>query len=270
MNTSRCHATVSTSALAPILKIETSASALEVYKGGQLAYLTTVKNIGNSQTTADTVVTIQVPNELRLLGVRASNGTCRIDLHYFECTIPAGIQAGQTVYISTLTQAMEVTEADTTLQSDLYGGGDPDCTEAVETEKTSRLFGPKVFADDTVPAPPGDSETSTEGSETTSDAESDKDAVKTSPDATTPSVTQNGQTLTPAQPDVSTNKRCKSSSSVRIIDRPAWATDINDSGTGAPSAGLLSTIQALGTVSMLGVASYMVLKSRKDFSAQTV
>jgi hypothetical protein len=55
---------------------------------------------------------------------------------------------------------------------------------------------------------------------------------------------------------------------VRIIDRPTWATDIDDNGTGAPSAGILSTMQALGTVSMLGVASYMVLKSRRDFSAQ--
>jgi uncharacterized repeat protein (TIGR01451 family) len=271
MNTSRCHASVSTAALSPILKIETTASSLEVYKGGQLAYLTTVKNIGNAQTTADTVVTVQMPNELRLLGVRASSGTCRIDLHYFECTIPAGIQAGQSVYISTLTQAMEVTDADTVLQADMYGGGDPDCTEATEvkaTETTSLLGGGKVFAADTVPEAPGDTPSDTPA-DTTTDADKDKETpITTSPDATTPTVTQGGQTVTPAQPDVSTNKRCKSSAGVRILNRPAWASDISDGGAGAPSAGLLSTIQALGTISMLGVASYMVLKSRRDFATE--
>jgi uncharacterized repeat protein (TIGR01451 family) len=271
MNTSRCHATVSTAALSPILKVETSASSLEVYKGGQVAYLTTVRNIGNAQTTADTVVTIQMPNELRLLGVRASNGTCRVDLHYFECTIPAGIQAGQTVYISTLTQAMEVTDADTVLQADMYGGGDPGCTEITEVEATtSRLLGPKVFAAETLPDAPGDTTTDTPADgETETGTEADKDTTITiSPDATPPNVTQDGQTLTPAQPDVSTNKRCKSSAGIRILERPTWASDISDGGAGAPSAGLLSTIQALGTVSMLGVASYMVLKSRRDFATQ--
>jgi uncharacterized repeat protein (TIGR01451 family) len=273
INTSRCHATVSTQAMSPLLKIETSASALEVYKGGQIAYLTTVRNIGNSQTTADTVVTIQMPAALRLLGVRASKGTCRIDLHYFECTLPAGIQANEAVYISTLTQATEVSEADVTLNTSLYGGGDPGCAEQVDTEaeaeSSSRLFGATAFADDTVPVDVSDSEPSSETEATTTD-ESDETEIKTSPDATTPSVTTGGQTITPAQPDVSTNKRCQSAASVRILERPTWASDIDDNGTGAPNAGLLSTIQAIGTVSMLGVASYMVLKSRRDFAQATI
>jgi uncharacterized repeat protein (TIGR01451 family) len=260
LNTSRCHASVSTQALSPILKIETSASALEVYNGGQVAYLTTVKNIGNAQTTADSVITIKMPTELKLLGVRASSGTCRIDLRYFECVIPAGIQAGQTIYISTLAQVTTVTEADTVLQTELYGGGDPDCNEISEIEAVGRLFGPKVFAEETA--------VDLDDSKVT-ESETEK-PVTISPDATPPNVTQGGQTLTPAQPDVSTSKRCKSSSSVRILERPTWASDIDANGTGAPNAGLLSTIQALGTVSMLGVASYMVLKSRKDFAEAAV
>ena len=266
LNTSRCHATVSTSAMSPILQIETSASALEVYKGGQLAYLTTVRNIGNSQTTANSTVTVRMPNELRLLGVRASNGTCRVDLHYFECNIPAGIQPGQAVYISTLTQAREVTDADTILHADVHGGGDPGCVESAEdNSSTSSIFGSKVFANDATPTD-ADDEIATD----LSDGGSDDSTIPISPDATIPTVTPNGQTITPAEPSISTEKRCLSQAGVRIIDRPAWATDIDDNGTGIPDAGLLSTMQALGTISMLGVASYMVLKSRKDFTSQAI
>ena len=281
LNTSRCHASVSTMAQSPLLKIETSASALEVYKGGQVAYLTTVRNIGNAQTTADTTVTIQTPAELKLLGVRTSNGTCRIDLHYYECTIPAGLQPGEAIYISTLAQATTVTEADTTLSSSAYGGGDPDCTELAEDEETSRVFGNKVFAADTVSTGgDGDSATDitdpkTEGDasktdESTSDTSETDDSVKISPEATAPETTTNGQTVTPAEPDTSTKKRCKSQASIRIIDMPTWVADIDGSNTGAPSAGILSTMQVLGTISMLGVASYMVLKSRKDFVAKEI
>jgi uncharacterized repeat protein (TIGR01451 family) len=274
LNTSRCHASVSTSALSPLLKIETSSSALEVYNGGQVAYLTTVKNIGNAQTTAESVVTLQYPNELRLLGVRASQGTCRVDLHYFVCTLPAGIQAGETVYISTLAQATAVTDADTILYADVYGGGDPGCQEETEIEAVSRIFGAKAFADDTAPTDTSNNSTTTtttttEVVTTTNNDSSSSDEDVTSDAVTT--VTGGGQTLTPAEPDTSNNNRCYSQTGIRIINRPTWATDIDDNGTGTPSAGIMSTtIQALGTVSMLGIASYMVLKSRKDLAGGNI
>ena len=288
LNSTRCHSSVSTMAQSPIMKIETSASSLETYNGGQVAYLTTVRNIGNTATTEDTNVTIKMPNELRLLGVRASKGTCRIDLHQFECTIPAGVQPGETVYVSTLTQAVGAPEGDITLNSNLYGGGDPGCLDADETAETALttgIFRDKVFAADTNTTDINDSsktdETETNNTENNdsdkentenenkdSDTNSDGDKTDEDTEGATPPATTG--TAKPAQPNTSTNKRCFSNASVKIHAMPAWVTDIDDSATGAPSAGILSTMQALGTVSMLGVASYMILKSRKDFKGQEI
>ncbi|MDR1197005.1 MAG: DUF11 domain-containing protein [Candidatus Nomurabacteria bacterium] len=203
-NTARCRSIITKSAVAPMLKIDTYASSLETYAGAQLVYNIRVKNLGNAATSDETIVYDTIPAELKLIGLRASNGTCKPDLSSFECYLPAGIQPGQSEVISVLTS---VSNASDEIVNTAYmtGGGDPVCV--VEN----------------------------------------KDEV--------------------GNDEMPTKKRCVSSATVRALEFSGLASGGNGA-IGAPSSGVLSSLQITGTVVMLGAASYVLLGwHRRAFAA---
>lgn len=261
--TSRCHDIAVAQSLAPVLKVNMTTNVLDTYVGGQVEYRITVKNIGNMPTTETTTVNQEIPQGLRILGIRAQKGVCYPSANEIECEIPEGIKAGETVNISVLTQV--TTEGDIVSDVNLYDGGDAVCSiDETETSTTS-WFSTPVFAADT----PTDVDDSTDGEDeedsTTTDEEED---AATNPDENT-EANQDGETLPPtittSSSDTSSSiakrdSRCHDSVAIRSYASIDGITGINDTGINSPAAGALSLLQAVGTVSLLGVASYGLLK----------
>lgn len=267
--TDRCHDVASIRMTSPIMKVNMVTNVLDTYVGGQVEYRIMVKNVGNLTTPEQTTIHQALPSGVRILGVRAQKGVCYPNATEIECELPAGITPGETVNISVLAQVTE--EGDLVSDANLYGGGDVTCgVDDSTTSQTSWLSTP-VFAADT-PKDVSD-ETEKPAEENTDndkedDTNSDGSSAKPNDDGSSSTNTDTGNsnsssiTNTTQTPTASArDKRCQDSATVRAYaNNGSGILDINDNGLNSPMAGALSLMQAIGTVSLLGVASYGLLK----------
>ena len=258
--TNRCHDIAVAQSMAPVLKVNMYTNVLYTYVGGQVEYRIVVKNVGNMPTTETTTINQTIPDGLRVLGIRAQKGVCWPNSTEIKCEIPADIKPGETVNISVLTQA--AIEGDITSDVNLYDGGDTVCSvdesTDIATRTTSWLTTP-VFAadtpvdlDDEIDEEDGNKPEGGESTTDTSDKGESTDGDTTLPETIAPQDT--GPTVS------SRNSRCQDSATIKSYNSANGVLGINDSGIGSPMAGALNLLQAMGTVSILGVASYGLLK----------
>ncbi|MDL2327910.1 DUF11 domain-containing protein [Ruminococcaceae bacterium OttesenSCG-928-A11] len=260
--TSRCQDTASIRVQSPVMKINMTTNILDTYVTGQVEYRIMVKNIGNMASTDVTTIIHDIPEEVRVLGVRAQRGVCYPDASQVKCELPAGIKAGETVNISVLTQVAE--EGDLVSDVNLYGGGDAVCSvdDSSSARRTSWLFSTPVFAAET----PDNIEDNTSNTDNNNSEDSDASSTTTDNTSTNNNSTSNTpevivSTDPPAEDEtINRDSRCYDSSTVRAAAYSGGVLGINDNGVNSPMAGMLSITQAIGTITLLGAASYGLLK----------
>lgn len=265
--TDRCHDSAVAQSMAPVLKVNMYTNVLDTYVGGQVEYRIVVKNIGNMATTETTTINQAIPDGLRILGVRAQKGVCWPSANEIKCEIPSGVKAGETVNISVLTQA--TAEGDIVSDVNLYDGGDSVCSADGSESTISWLTTPAFAAETPSDVADGTESDNTNTGDSGTNTESDGSSTDgASENGTNTDTSSDGGSLpstitTPQATEAAVTKRdsrCQDSVTIRAYASDSGVLGINDSGINSPMAGALSLLQAVGTVSLLGVASYGLLK----------
>jgi uncharacterized repeat protein (TIGR01451 family) len=132
-NNPKCHYTNNLAeAAAPILSIDKTANATEVYTGRQFVYRIAVKNVGNIETQSDIVMDDILPDGLQYMGNYAYDGSCRADALKVTCTRGAGLRPGNESVFDIYVRATEATDTVENTATITRGGGDPICTDIDE------------------------------------------------------------------------------------------------------------------------------------------
>ncbi|MEO7432130.1 MAG: hypothetical protein ABIR62_08900, partial [Dokdonella sp.] len=130
----QCSSTVTTPIDAPVLTIQKTASDASFVVGLPASYALTVTNSGTVATSAEAVVTDDVP---AALDIGALPGGCASVGQQIACTIPAGLAAGASV-VFTIEVTPTAAASGTTLSNTagVSGGGDPACPAAARCSST--------------------------------------------------------------------------------------------------------------------------------------
>lgn len=115
----------------PKLEITKSASSDTFVVGQQASYTITVKNVGQTATTADAAVSDIVPDGLTVAGA----GACAVQGQAIACTVAKGLEPGGTKVFTI--QVVPTANAQTPVMNVAFvtNGGDPECLENCQSNQ---------------------------------------------------------------------------------------------------------------------------------------
>jgi uncharacterized repeat protein (TIGR01451 family) len=130
-----CTASVTTGVNAPQLTLSKSSTSASFVVGVNSSYVLQLTNTGTAATTADSVVTDNVPSDLTVVSVPAG---CTFSGQTVTCTVLAGLTPGNTTSFTVVVNALPSANGKVMVnQASVSGGGDASCPLAANCNASS-------------------------------------------------------------------------------------------------------------------------------------